>query len=95
MCDPLTMIGLALGAVGSFMGSSQKAADPPAAAPVQASAIAAPTSRTPGATVRLGNASDDIQNDLNPDNSTPNSGFVEQRIAGNSLGNLGRSGLAL
>lgn len=91
MCDPLTLIGGALGLFGMFMGQPQQP-DPPK---VETPAIAAPTSRTPGATVRLGNGDADITNDLNPDNNTATGGFVEQRVSGNSLGNLGRSGLAL
>lgn len=89
MCDPLTLIGGAFGLFSMFM--QPKAPDPPA---VETPAIAAPTSRTPGATVRLGDSSDDITNNLNPESQTPTI-FAEQRSSGNSLGNLGRSGLAL
>lgn len=91
MCDPLTLIGGALGLFGSMMSMGQKQPEPPK---VETPAIAAPTGRNPGATVRLGNNSDDITNNLSPDSTQP-SIFQERRTSGNALGNLGRSGLAL
>ena len=91
MCDPMTMILGAVGMIGGMMSMGQKQPDPPAA---ETPAIAAPTGRNPGATVRLGNNADDITNNLSPDSTQP-SIFQERRTSGNSLGNLGRSALAL
>lgn len=91
MCDPLTLIGGALGLFGTFMSMGNKQPDPP---PVETPAIAAPTGRNPGATVRLGDSDEDITNNLNPNSAQP-SIFAEKRTSGNSLGNLGKSGLAL
>lgn len=91
MCDPLTLIGGALGLFGSLMSMGNKQPDPP---PVETPAIAAPTGRTPGATVRLGNNEEDITNNIDPATAQP-SIFTEKRTSGNSLGNLGKSALAL
>lgn len=90
MCDPITMIGLALGALGAVGSLTQKIPEPPEA---EMPAIAAPTSRAPGATVRLGNSDDDIKNTGTTDPNRPQ--FSERRASGNSLGNLGRSSLAI
>lgn len=91
MCDPVT-VGLALlGTLGTVSAMSQKVPNPPAA---EVPAIAAPTSRNPGATVRLGNSDSDISNSDSASPSDTNKA-VETRIAASSLGNLGRSGLAI
>lgn len=94
MCEPLSLMAMAslggglLGLGGSLMSSTP---EPPAA---QVPAIAAPTSRNPGATVRIGNSDNDITNNLSTeDPSKPV--FNERRTTGNALGNLGKSSLIL
>ncbi|WKV17004.1 hypothetical protein [Nostoc phage NMeng1] len=92
MCDPLTLL---LG-VGSVLGgaASLMAPDPPQPPEAVAPAAPAPTSRNPGAIVRLGNNSDDIKNTVDPaDRAKPV--FQEQRASGFSLGALGKSGLSI
>jgi hypothetical protein len=95
MCDPVTlilgMVSIASSAAGAMAAAGQKTPEPPAA---ETPAIAAPTSRNPGATVRLGNSEADIKN---TDSTQPNAvtPVAETRVAASSLGNLGKSGLAI
>lgn len=89
MCDPMMLIGGVMGLFSMF--NQPSIPEPPKA---ETPAIAAPTSRTPGATVRLGAGEDDISNSLTNEPNQP-MGFTERRSSGNSLGNLGKSGLAL
>ena len=91
MCDPLTLIGGALGMMGMFMQMGETTPPPPKP---ETPAVAAPTGRTPGAAVRLGNGDEDIDNTLSNESTQPTI-FQEKRVSGNSLGNLGKSGLAL
>jgi hypothetical protein len=91
MCDPFTMIALAVGGIGSMMMASQSLPTPPKA---EQPAIAAPTARNPGATVRLGSSSDDITNDLDPEDPSRRVAAAT-RSTGNTLGNLGRSSLTI
>jgi len=86
MCDPMTMISM----VGAIAGPLLTPTSKPPKAEIPASP--APNARAPGATVRIGTgAEDDTTKSTNATRST----FVEKRKAGNALGNLGRSGLAL
>lgn len=89
MCDPMTLFGGVMSIFGMFM--QPKTPEPPKA---EVPAIAAPTGRTPGATVRLGAGADDISNQNSNEPNSPGV-FQEKRVSGNSLGNLGKSGLAL
>ena len=91
MCDPITLIGLAIGGIGSAMMASQSLPTPPKA---EQPAIPAPAARNPGATVRLGSNSDDIQNDIDPSTGKPVTAVAVQST-GNTLGNLGRSSLTI
>lgn len=91
MCDPITLIGLAIGGASTALLASQSTPGPPAA---KTPAIPAPEGRTPGATVRLGSSSDDISNDLNPEGDRK-AQVPLARTSSNTLGNLGRSTLAI
>ena len=90
MCTGLEIAGLLLGLGGTAASLMQQPATPPKA---ETPAAPAPTSRAPGATVRLGNSDDDILNTTTNDPSRKT--FTEKRTSGNALGNLGRSSLAL
>ena len=90
MCTGIEMVALASALFGTVSAVTQKTPEPPKA---ETPAIAAPTSRAPGATVRLGNNSNDITNGDTNDPSKDK--FTEKRAAGNALGNLGKSGLAI
>jgi len=91
MCEPITLIAGALGLAGSMMAMSQPA--PPKPPPAETPALAAPLAKDAGATVRLGDSDNNITNNLSNESETKP--FVERRVSGTSLGNLGKSGLAL
>lgn len=82
MCDPITLIGLALGGVSSMMMAGQAMQEPPAA---EAPAVPAPESPTEVADVKLGTKDEPADDDR----------IVPIRKSGNSLGNLGRSSLTI
>lgn len=86
MCDPMTMVAM----IGSIAGPLLTPTSKPPKAQIPASP--APNARSPGATVRIGTGAD---NDTTKTDNAVRSTFVEKRKAGNALGNLGRSGLAL
>ena len=92
MCDPFTMIALAVGGIGSLMMASQDMPEPPKA---EQPAIPAPQARNPGATVRLGANDGDITNELDPSDPTRRLSQPSVRTSGNTLGNLGRSSLTI
>lgn len=91
MCDPITLIAGAMGLAGSMMAMT--AAAPPKPPTPETPALAAPLAKDAGATVRLGDSDKNITNNLS--NEAESKPFVESRLAGTSLGNLGKSGLAL
>lgn len=80
-----TALMLALGAGGALLSSN--AAKPPKP---QMPATPAPTSREPGAQVRVGNKAE-----INDSTSPEYNPFQEKRSSGRSLGGLGRGGLSL
>lgn len=88
MCDPLTL-GLAAvsGAAMLFSGGDEAAPPPPPPAVAQAPAKA----REPDAEVRLGDGTKKTKASAAP----AFDGFTEKRVAGKSLGGLGRGGLGL
>lgn len=92
MCDPITLIGLAIGGISAMMMASQEMPEPP---PAATPAIPAPLSRNPGATVRLGAGEDDITNNLSVEDPGKLAAPAPQRTTGNPLGNLGRSALQI
>lgn len=87
MCDPLTILGL-VGGIGSAVLGVASAPKPP---PLPA--LTPPGSKAPGATVKIGTGADELEN------TDPTSSDTERlaptRLAGTSLGGLGRSTLAL
>lgn len=89
MCTGIEIAALVMGGLGAASAVTQKTPEPPK---IETPAIAAPTSRAPGATVRLGNSDTDI---TNTDTSDGTPGFAAKRKSAKSLGSLGRSGLAI
>lgn len=88
MCDPLSMLTLALTAGSTLFGVS-KMANPPE--PELPGAPAA-TARTPGATVRIGTGAEELEDKTTESTAGRN---VATRSAGTALGGLGKSSLAL
>jgi hypothetical protein len=86
MCDPMTLLMGLASVAGPLLSKPPK---PPAAV---VPAAPAPNSRNPGATVRIGTGALDKRSDAGVGRDV---NFVEKRKAGQSLGGLGRSGLAL
>jgi len=85
----MTMVTLALTAGSTLFGLSSMKAPPPPELP----AVAAPTARTAGATVRVGTGADELEN---TDATESSAGRTEKtRASGMALGGLGRSSLAL
>lgn len=82
-----TALMLALGAGAGMLGASASASKPPK---VEMPATPAPTSREPGAQVRVGNKAE-IDDSTSPEYNL----FQEKRTSGRSLGGLGRGGLGL
>lgn len=87
MCDPLTILTL-VGSIGSTLFGAT-ASKPPAP---EMPAAPAPTARTPGATVRLGDGPQLVNTDPTASTATKP---VKERAAGTALGGLGKSTLAL
>ncbi len=107
MCEPISMIMMAASAaasVGGMMMSNaaakkQKQADQYAQDKAMKElnkprAVAAPVSRNPGATVRLGtgNETESVDDGSNDPIATS---YYQKRKAGNFLGNLGKSSVTL
>jgi len=88
MCDPISLITLALTAGSTLMGVASMPDPPKASLP----APPAPTGRAPGATVRVGTGGDELEA---KDVTESNVRQVKTRAAGTSLGGLGRSSLEL
>jgi len=90
MCDPITLMMMVSAGTGLMGAMKSEPKPPPAVTP----AVAAPTNRTPGAIVRLGNGANDIDN-TDANEPTLSSAFTETRKSARAIGGLGRSGLAL
>lgn len=87
MCDPMSILTL-VGTIGSTIFGAT-ASKPPAP---EMPAAPAPTARTPGATVRLGDGPNTTNTDpVDVSNTSP----ARERAAGTTLGGLGKSTLAL
>lgn len=87
MCGPETL--LLLGGLGS-LGSSLLAPKPAAPPPLP---VAAPDSpRAPGATVRVGDGQDELDNTTGPTSQVT---MKDTRVFGRPIGGLGKSGLSL
>jgi hypothetical protein len=85
LCDPVTIIS-AFSALSGIAGSLFGNKTPKAKVP----APPAPTSKTPGATVKVG--TDDDASDVSIGNAAS---FTEKRKQGKALGGLGRGGLTI
>lgn len=84
MCDPVTLIGLAVGGIGSMMMAGQAMPDPPAA---EVPAIPAPETPTEAPKVKLGTDEQDPADERRVTGAPKRSAV--------SLGNLGRSALTI
>lgn len=85
MCDPFTMIALAVGGIGSMMMAGQSMPEPPKA---EAPAPPEPISSEPAPEVKLGTVDDGVEDRIVPSR-------LSNRVTANTLGNLGRSSLSI